>query len=175
MSCVFFIGGASASGKTTVALKLATTNSLSLIHLDAFYNTLRPAFKSDSDLEVATKSICQVAATHILAIGRKCILDGGWIDPEVAVALFGPSAAIYCGYEDKDLGKRYDRILSKNEHWLKDESKENALSFLQKQADGSEWYKSECKECNLPYVDFTNFPNHIPSEISSRFSEWFNA
>lgn len=176
MSCVYFIGGASASGKSWVAQSLAQKHCLPLIHLDEFHNALRSVPASGSDLEEATKAVCLVATKQLLMLGRLCIVEGGWIDPDVAASLFGSGevvrSAVYCGYGDNALEQKYDSIVQGGAHWLAKRPRGDALEFLKDQVRGSEWYRDGCTNHGISYIDFTEFDDGTRS-LECHFNGWF--
>jgi shikimate kinase len=153
---IIFIGGASASGKTTVAKQLAEKLERPLISLDDFYNATGEI--EDGNLRKRiTRKFSEALIEQLAVAGTACVVEGGWISVEVASSFCGDIVdAGFCGYFASDLSMRLDNICNTGKHWLANKSKDEALNFLQNQVSGSEHYQSECEKYSLSFFDFSS-------------------
>lgn len=161
---VIFIGGASASGKTEAAKSLASELKRPHLEIDRLRDLANGQCELLSNSGEIEKSITRIYTRALLEIlidaGSECVIEGGWMEPKVATELTARQgfAAVYCGYSSDNLEARLVaiRTKAKNRHWLSEEPEKDAIKYLASQVEGSEWYKSECEEYELPYFDFTD-------------------
>lgn len=157
---VLFIGGASRSGKTTVAKKLSGVLNLPLVNLDSMDRDL---FKTGGQIKFfrdrRTKTACARMVSELIKVNADCIVEGGWMDPEIAAKLYKSGAfhPAYCGYagaDPKDRLALYKANTSDN--WFDKLPDGRALKWIKQQISGSRWYEKECARLNIPYFDFTD-------------------
>lgn len=157
---IYFIGGASASGKSTAAKKLASL-SFPVVELDDFHRILMNCIIDCEKLELATENVAETAVRQLLASHSSCLVEGGWIKPEKASILraeFGDVfQSVFCGYPRGVASERLKEIKQAGTHWLAAYPDDFCLNFLQKQIDGSKWYEEECDKFSLTFIDFSNF------------------
>lgn len=157
---VYFIGGASASGKSTVAKKLASSKYQSL-ELDDFQNILSNVILDCNERKSATEAVAETAVRQLLASHSSCLVNGSWISAEIAYKLqqeFGNLfQPIFCGFPNAIASERLKAIKETGTHWLTKESDAFGMSWLQGQIDASISYQKECKKYNLEFIDFSDF------------------
>lgn len=171
---VYFIGGASAAGKSYAAQVVSRDVSLPVIGLDKYYNMLKKAGVSESVLKGSTKTVCFELVGQLIGVGSQCIVEGGWINPREASQLAARTGfyPVFCGYPNAEPQKRLERIRSNKQdrHWLCGKTCKEALEYLKKQAQASNWYKNECKTYELTFVDFSDFECGL-SRLRSHFKD----
>ena len=171
---IFFIGGSSASGKSTVAKKIATQFDLPVITLDKFRNSIDEFVASPEDRTLLTRKISLQVIKELINVSAQCIVEGNWVTPECAADLRrgGFFYPVFCGYPDSNPVERYEAISlkagSKDRHWLLDIEKEDAHAFLEKKVKASLEDRDECKMHGIDYVDCTDF-----LDGSAKISELF--
>lgn len=169
---IFYIGGASGSGKTFSTRKLSNEYSVSTCRLDNFYDKECGRGKSKQEAEKATRSKCQRYIESQLNKGEEGIIEGGWIEPHVAATIkekfpdtFFP---VYAGYANDDPESRLKKIKQGGTHWLcLDES---PIAFIKKQILDSQWYEEECEKYKIMYIDYSQ-----PEIGNGRLKEYFNS
>ncbi|MFO1423224.1 MAG: hypothetical protein U1F70_06160 [Candidatus Competibacteraceae bacterium] len=174
---IYFIGGASASGKSTVAKELSNLYSLPVVELDRFYDVLMPIVHDRELLVSITDQVVLEVARQLLELKADCIIEGGWIQPKQASRLKDKSKGrfwpVYCGYPRADIESRYSAIKKSGSHWLTSESKKEARSFLIKQVEGSEYYRKKCEKLGIDFFDFTEFLEGSKT-LHAHFEKWFH-
>ncbi len=158
---IFYLGGASASGKSTTATILASEYSLPIFELDHIKNALTEAHLDEPvTIEIAQR-LCSQLVKECFTSGVSCIIEGGWITTIMAkelCAVYNTSfIPVYCGYTGLDIKRRFKLIKSGKQHWLRKKSRDDAARFMEKQIHYSGACKSQCEEYKFPYVDCTNF------------------
>jgi shikimate kinase len=172
---IFFIGGASASGKSTIAKELSNLYALPVVELDRFYDILMQVIFDREKLVVATEKISLEVVAQFLAVEASCIIEGGWIQPKKANQLKKESKGhfypVYCGYPTASVESRYLAIKKSGLHWLNSQSKKEARSFLISQIKESEHYRQECEQWRIEFFDFTEF-SEGSRILRSHFEQW---
>lgn len=158
---IYFVGGASAAGKSTITKELSVRSSLPLVELDKFHDILIPAIGERELLIETTRKVALEAVELLLNTKAACIIEGGWIKPARAHTLknnFGSRfCPVYCGYAGADLATRYLAIQANGTHWLNDKPKSEAHAFLTTQIKESAEYRQECARFHLAFFDCTDF------------------
>jgi predicted kinase len=126
MSRLVIVGGAPATGKTTLALALGTSLGLPVITKDDIKEALATPFATgDRDwsrqLGVAAYSVLFVVAERILAAGSGLILETNFRrgiadDPLRALARLAPTAVIVCRVPDPLRRKRFEDRAARGRH-----------------------------------------------------------
>jgi hypothetical protein len=161
---VIFIGGASASGKSTAARDLSSKTDRPYLELDRLYNSVKDILSNsglpDKVVKDITKSVSLEFVRGLIGAETQCVIEGGWITPKVAAGLTSDSVfeAVYCGYTDIKAAERLQNIKSApgDQHWLSKKPDEFALDFLTKQIADSQSYKNQCQEHGHTYFDFSD-------------------
>ena len=172
---VYYIGGASAAGKTTASIRLAAAAGIARVELDDFQRAMMPALPDVSRRAVVTRQLAQAAVIALLDSDAECIIDGAWLAPSEAEQLrerygvrFHP---LYCGYRAVNIGARLSAIRSAGEHWLASIPQAEAAQFLDKQVTDSETLKQTCEEFGIPYRDFTDHDVGFAA-LKADFDRW---
>lgn len=172
---IYFIGGASAAGKSTISKELSLRYALPLVELDTCYDLLSAAIPEREPLIEATRKVALAAVSQLLNAQAACIIEGGWITPAQAHQLkhnFGNRfCPVYCGYAGADLATRYLAIQANGTHWLKDKPKPEAHAFLTTQIKESAAYRQECALFQLEFFDFTDFSAGSKA-LRAHFETW---
>ncbi len=175
---IYFIGGASASGKSTVARLLAAQEERSIVELDNFYDILESATQDESFLEKTTQKIALELVSQLLAANAFCIVEGGWIPPFEAKKLKDSSQdrfyPVYCGYLNGKAKDRLRKIRDGKSHWLTEKPPKVARAYLRDQLKRSHWYQKQCKKYDLPFFDFSNFGDGVTA-LSLDYCRWRQA
>jgi len=161
---VIFIGGASASGKSTTAQKLASQTGRPYLELDRIFNSVVDIASDggipDKVCKDIAKGVSLEFARALIENETQSVVEGGWILPEAAAGLAsdGGFQAVYYGYTGIEPYLKLQSIKSKpdNQHWLAEKPEACALNFLRCQIEGSRWYRAECQKHGLPYFDFSD-------------------
>lgn len=161
---VIFIGGASASGKSTAARELSSQTNRPYFELDQLYNSVNGLLSNGCFPDKVVKDIVKRVSLEfvcgLIGAEAQCVIEGGWITPKVAAGLTGDGVfeAVYCGYIDIEAKQRLQTLQSApdNQHWLTKKTDVFALDFLTKQSNDSQWYKNECIDHGLTYFDFSD-------------------
>ena len=160
---IFFIGGSSASGKSTVANEIAKTWGLPVIRIDNYRDIIDEINLPNDTATAVTKALSLQVVTHLVCSGAQCVVEGAWITPAQASkfrqsGFFHP---VFCGYPNADPARRYDIILSrggsKERHWLCARSRNEAIAFLRKKIASSVAEQVECNQFDIKFVDCTDF------------------
>lgn len=158
---IYFVGGASAAGKSTISKELAVCYSLPLVELDKFHDILIPVIGERELLIETTSEVALAAVELLLKTKAACIIEGGWIKPAQAHMLKNNFCSrfcpVYCGYPGAGVATRYLAIQANGTHWLNDKPRSEAHAFLTTQIKESAEYKQECERFQLAFFDFTDF------------------
>ena len=175
---IYFIGGASASGKSVVASRLAELDLLTVIELDRFYDLLSRTLHNREVLAKVTERVAREVATQLVRCNARGVLEGGWIYPARAKQLRtefkGRFYPVYCGYPHADARERLALIKERNQHWLAEEPKKTALAYLKEQIEESRWYEKECKKYALPFFDFSNIEEGTQA-LERHYHDWYRS
>jgi len=165
---VYFIGGASASGKSTTAAQLGLDYSIRIIKLDDIYNVLVKA-AGETEAKQMIRPMSFACANELMESNEPFIVEGGWISVEQAVLLHnGNSAAfraVYCGYPNAKAADRFSQMADQQgseeykAHWTTDESKDYdaMIAWITKQIAQSASYRKKSEASGFLFVDFTTF------------------
>lgn len=177
-SAIYFIGGASASGKSVVARALAAEAQWPIVELDEFYDILDSAFEDHTNLEKATDKIALQVVVQLLAVNAACLVEGGWIDPAPAKKLKDRSQGqfypVYCGYPNGTVEQRLTMIKREKAHWLAERSKKTARAYLESQIKHSRWYQRQCDQYGLPFFDFSDISVGVAA-LSANYTDWLRS
>lgn len=172
---IYFIGGASAAGKSAVTTRLAARDGRTIIELDRFYDLLQATIRDSNALEKATRQIALEVVKQLLASNAYCLIEGGWIAPAQASLLKEATAGrfhpVYCGYPYAKVKKRLALIQRAQQHWLAWEPEKKARAFLRQQIEESAWYRRECEKYHLPFFDFSKVEEGAQALILD-YSQW---
>jgi predicted kinase len=157
---VFFVGGASASGKSTATKRMAVEHAVPCIELDALRNAMARAFVDKALLIKAMNGMTKALLRELIAGGADVIVEGGWMQPNDAEELvreFGHRfRPVFCGYPDDSPSERLEKIRTHEgtKHWLN--SRADAEQFLEGQISGSAYYENEAHSRGLDFINFTD-------------------
>jgi predicted kinase len=172
---VYYIGGASAAGKTTASIRLAAAAGVGRVELDDLQRAIMPALPDASRRAIVTRQLARAAVIALLDSDAECIIDGAWLEPAEAEQLragygvrFHP---LYCGYREVNIEARLSAIRSAGQHWLASVSQTEAAQFLDKQVTDSETLKQTCRHIGIPYYDFTVYEMGFAA-LKTDFERW---
>ena len=172
---VYFIGGASASGKSTCAHLLAEEFGVHTIALDNIFDVLKQAVGDEDTGVKITNDVAPFCVKKFIQSGVTGIVEGGWIAPKQAskiAAQYGSRfQPVYCGYANADIQARLAMILESGDHWLAEMDQQEALDWLEDQIKASQWYASKCKKYNLPFFDFSDFTKGY-RQLRKHYKSW---
>lgn len=175
---LYFIGGASAAGKSTITRALAARTGRGSIELDAYYDILEPLTRSSCALEQATTEVSLAVVRQMLKLGADGLIEGGWIAPTQARQLHDESEGrfhpVYCGYPQAKAKPRLALIRAQQQHWLADKPNSEALEFLRQQIKDSRWYQQECAKYALPFFDFSEVASGAAA-LERDYDAWLQA
>ena len=174
---IYFIGGASASGKSTIAKELSNLYSFPVVELDQFHDILIPIVHDRERQVKATRKVALEVVRQLLELNVSCIVEGGWVQPRRASKLREKSEGcfcpVYCGYPKADIESRYLLLKRSGSHWLNSESRNEARSFLGTQIKESEYYRQECEKLRIEFFDFTEFLEGSKN-LRAHFERWLH-
>ena len=174
-SRIYFIGGASASGKSTIAKELSSLYSFPVVELDRFHDILMPIVHDREQLVSATSKIAFEVVRQFVELNGNCIIEGGWIQPSKASKLKEGSRnyfyPVYCGYPKADVESRYSALKKSGSHWLNSKPGKEARAFLRTQINESESYRQECERLRIEFFDFTVFSEGSEA-LRAHFEKW---
>jgi shikimate kinase len=154
---IFFIGGASGSGKSTAAEALAEELELPLVRLDDYHNmVINPGLNGQWAKEL-TREICAKVVQNLMDTGARCIIEGGWITVEQAAVWQGNPTffPVFCGYPSTTAKDRFDLIKQGKTHWLNHKTEKDAIEWLEKQISDSCSYKKSCSSNEVTFIEFS--------------------
>lgn len=173
---IYFVGGASASGKSTATRELALEHDVPRIELDVLYNRLD--FIEDLALRQQTmQTVTETLLRELVDADADMIVEGGWMWPTVAARLVqeseGRFCAVYCGYPNVSPEARLEMLRAHpgTKHWVVGKSETEALQWLELQIKGS----AECKEAaeneGLEFFDF-GVPQDGSQRLLMKYRDW---
>lgn len=190
---IIFIGGASASGKSTTVEKFGS--SVHIIKLDCIYNRIVKMFKNghadDQNAQIARCTMKKAAKELLVtSLGQRLeypvIMEGGWIEPDQARGIWehfsnDTFCPIYCGYPysycteesawKNEIKDRYNRMKQTKKHWtITRMHEEEAQEWLCKESRHSRKIEAQCKEYGFEFVNFSCF-----SSGNKELIEYLNA
>lgn len=172
---IYFVGGASASGKTVSTQALAQEFSVNTVTLDDFYDIIRKSFNDEPLVQKTTKNVTTSCVNKFLSIGATGIIEGGWIAPSQAAKIcksYGNRfCPVYCGYPQADIDTRLEMIVRDGKHWLAGRSQKEARKWLKEQIEGSLWYASECLKYSIPFFDFSDVKKG-QQQLQAHYRAW---
>lgn len=162
---VLFIGGLSASGKTSVAVPLAHTLNCRLVRLDGYLRAVETLDRPGMEALELTRKISELLLLDLLGVRARCMVEGATLRPSQAAELkqdwptFEP---VFCGYPNADPEERIAQMRSTRPplkpHWsLSRLSDKELTDFLQEQIERSAWLQAACRKHDLRFFDFSNF------------------
>lgn len=173
---IYFVGGASASGKTTITKKLSAKYLHPVVELDKFHMAITPAIFERDPLVEATRNIAIEVIRQLLSSNASCIVEGAWINPEQAKELRDHSEGrfhpVYCGYPEAAMDERFQAIKISGTHWLAMQPEDEARAFLIKEIVESKWYMEECQKHQIPFFDFSDFETGNEA-LAENYAGWF--
>jgi hypothetical protein len=156
---VYFIGGPTLSGKSSVAAKLAQTLELEVLELDAIFKLLRDLDLRDLYHASNLASVSLVEA--VMDVGGRCIVEGAWIYPSDVEKLqeregFYPA---FCGYAKEGLEERYKLAKNDGKHWMfsKGLLGGHDEDWLEAEHHKFWHWESQCNDRGIEYFDFSDF------------------
>lgn len=178
---LYFISGASRSGKTIIAKKIASKKGISYLSLDwimmGFTNGIPQYGVHDKlfpdDIAVRLWSFLKAMFESMISVETDCIIEGEAILPELIIELFKkyPDKLRICflGFTDVQIDKKVKEIRSfsieKND-WLEDKSDAYVIDHVKNMIAYSRKIKKSCKENNITYIDTSkNFIKSIEDAI----------
>lgn len=172
---IYFIGGASASGKSTCAHLLAEEFDVNTIELDDIFDVIKQAVGDEDTGVNITNKVAPYCVKQFIKSGVTGILEGGWLNPKQAskiAAQYGSKfQPVYCGYTNADIPARLAMIFERGDHWLAEMDHQEALDWLKDQIEASRWYASGCKKYNLPFFDFSDFTKGC-RQLRKHYKSW---
>lgn len=162
-SWIYFIGGPSAAGKSTVAAAVAQEHDLNVITLDDFHNVLREHGLTGEPLKDATREISRRLVVELANSGARCVVEGSWVSSELAFILRNQAAfhPVFIGYPRADPRARLAQLWSNKSngaaHWLSSQKDVDALQFLTSQVNDSALFRADCERLKIDFFDFTDF------------------
>jgi hypothetical protein len=174
---IYFVGGASASGKSVSTKALAKEFCVNTVNLDEFYNVIRKSISDETLSQKTTKDVAALCVDKFLSIGAAGILEGGWVAPskaaEISKSYRNRFCPVYCGYPKADIITRLEMIVRDGKHWLASRSQEEARNWLKGQIEGSLWYQSECLKYGIPFFDFSDVTKG-QQQLQTHYQTWHN-
>ncbi|MEP3265510.1 MAG: hypothetical protein ABJZ62_08760 [Hyphomicrobiales bacterium] len=173
---IFYVGGASASGKSFTGSKIAQDADLTIVGLDDYYNQIAKKDLIDNTKDDLTKELSIILLGHLIESKAQCIVEGAYLHPYDTLKFSaGQLYPVFCGYPNADPIKRLDEIIlgkdGKKKHWLFWKDRDYAISWLKTHIDGSKWYQNECKKYSIPFVDFSDF-QHGENELMEHYRKF---
>jgi len=183
---LYFISGASRSGKTIIAERLAAKLGISYLSLDwimmGFTNGI-PAFGVHNKLfpdDIAERlwSFFKAMFESMIAVDTDCIIEGEALLPELMTQMLEkyPEKIRICflGYINVDINQKMKEIRdfsSKKNDWLEDKSDTYVIDHIKNMVAHSKKIEQSCKENNILYFDTSkNFSltiNHVIDYLSA--------
>ena len=179
---LYIISGASRSGKTIVAKKVAAQKGIPYLSLDwimmGFTNGI-PEYGVHDKLfpdEIAQRlwSFIKAMLESMIYVETDCVIEGEAILPELIIELRDehPDKLTICflGYTEVNVDQKSKdiRTFSKEKKdWLEDESDAYIADHVKNMVAHSRMIKSSCEEYNLKYFDTSNgFMNAIDDTVT---------
>ena len=164
---VRLIGGASASGKSTVAKMMARELGIPLIELDPIFDAVTGGRSATA--VASTEGICEALLSGLVRAGANCVVEGGWIQPEIADKYRGAGLqAVFCGYPNAIAEDRLESMRG-GRHWMtKIDDRNEAIGLVQKQIEDSRSYKTRAERFSFDFIDFGDIAAGIAA-IRSKF------
>lgn len=177
MGHVFYIGGVSATGKTSTATQLAVQYNLTLIEFDDYWRGIERFFKAEHKQQVM-ESIVRDLIIKLLESrsDETYIIEGVWLTPCVASILssrYVQFSCVYCGYLNSNANERWEKIQA-GDHWLvRLKNEQEAKQFLNEQIERSIEYYHHAGQYGLKFYDYSDFSqgNHA---VKQYFSKWYH-
>jgi hypothetical protein len=172
---IYFIGGASASGKSEVTKYIKENfENIKTEELDDIYNSFDYNIV-ESEKVILTQELAYRKIGELYNLGFSGIVEGGWISPSKANELkntFGNRFyPVYCGYPNANVEDRIEEIIQSKEHWLKSKTPDYRFEWVTKQKIESEDYQYHCNQYKIPFFDFSDFK--IGSKnLFENYKEW---
>ena len=179
---LYIISGASRSGKTLVAKKVAAKKGIPYLSLDwimmGFTNGI-PEYGIHDKLfpdEIAKRlwSFLKAMLESMISVETDCVIEGEAVLPELIIELYEeyPEELSICflGYADVDMDQKFKEIqeYSKEKNdWLADKSDSYVKDHVKNMIAHSRNIKRSCQAHNLTYFDTSDdFMNAIDHTIT---------
>jgi predicted kinase len=177
---IYFIGGQSASGKSTTAAEVASDYGLNVVKLDDYYNVLREHGLTEDALEAATSEVARRIIIELINSQAQCIVEGAWLGPNHAAILrtqagFHP---VYFGYPNADPQQRLAQIWANSRngsgHWLCSKNADEAIEILTRCVAVGEDLRKHCERLQLDFFDCSDFDRGM-AQVKDHFATiWRN-
>jgi predicted kinase len=149
---VRLIGGASAAGKSTVAKVIARELGVPLIELDLIFDAISNCEAATA--ATSTQGICETLLSGLVSAGANCVVEGGWIQPEIAEKYRGAGLqAVFCGYPNATAEDRL-KAMQGGHHWMTKIDPKDAIRLLEKQIKDSNSYRVRAEKLSFDFIDF---------------------
>lgn len=174
---LLFLGGSSASGKTTAAAHISKGLNLHCVHLDEFNVPLDQAIRAKTiergpAIDDLSKTIGFNVVEKFLSLNATCLIEGGWLSVPQAAELMKNDrfAPIFCGYPEANADKRWLQIKrSPGHHWLKNHDDVSAIQWIERQIKESQDYRVECETHGVTFVDCSDLENASRNIVSRMY------
>ena len=165
---LYFISGASRSGKTIIAKKISTQKGIPYLSLDwimmGFTNGIPEYGVHDKlfpdDIAKRLWSFLNAMFESMIAVNTDCIIEGEALLPELIIQLSkkhpGKTRVCFLGYLDVDIDQKVQEIRdfsSKENDWLADKSDAYVVDHVNNMIAHSKTIKQSCEENNVQYFD----------------------
>ncbi len=165
---IYLVGGASRSGKSTLARKLLAENGIPYFPIDALmmgFSDGYPEFGLDPDASSAARGeklwpILRGICVNLLEEARThpaYLLEGDELLPgHVAELARDHGAAVKCcflGYADASPERKLREVREREADWYRFFPDDEVLAFLAEQVEYSRHLREECAERGLAYFD----------------------
>lgn len=175
---IYFVGGASGSGKSVATRQMARECTLPRLEVDNIYSAFCGAFGNSEAQKIITIAAASLVE-ELVASGASMIVDGGWIWPDKAADLVkvsgGRLTAVYCGYPTATTQGRFELIRSNSgpdpNHWLAGRDSSDAIAWINQQIEGSRSYQEAAKLVGLPFFDFSDVAEGN-KQLRAHFRQW---
>lgn len=182
---IYIIGGASRSGKTTVAKKIALKKKIPYLSLDwlmmGFSNGL-PDYginhrQMPSEIARRIWPFLNSMFESMLFIEEKCIIEGEALLPELVTGLLekypNTAKACFLGYTSIDVNDKLKGIRSfdtKKSDWLANKSDEYVIDHIKNMRFHSRQIAASCKRNNLKYFEVSSNFEYAMNDVEAYFS-----
>ncbi|MEM6690243.1 MAG: hypothetical protein AAF664_12490 [Planctomycetota bacterium] len=165
---LFFLGGASRTGKSWIAKQILQRNSIACLSLDwlvmGFTNGMPQCGIHDKLMphEIGNRMtpFIEKMCESMIWVGDECVIEGESVLPALTRRLSEKHPeqirACFLGYADANVRKKADEIqaLSTGDHdWLTNESSQFILEHVENMIDFSSMLRSECDLHQQSYVE----------------------
>jgi hypothetical protein len=170
---LYLVGGASRSGKTSLARRLLLRRKVPYFSLDVLMMGLAkgvPAFGVDP--EASGRALGEMLWPLVRAMAANLfeeapvhpsyLLEGVQLLPshvaELGTGYAGQVAACFLGYGAVDPASKLEAVRRREPGWCSHYTEAEALAFVAGEVEFSRWLQAECERCGLPYFDEPDDP-----------------